>query len=130
MSNEAIASMSQQIRQRDERITKEEAHSRELSEQIGQNWMVVDKATDLVDQSIEVGKQAAKEEIQTLSDDFVEMINLVLTSLGLSQERLQQNLNMVDIGNGKQGVDLTRSQIAQFAEIYRKAMQPTRKQTL
>ena len=119
--NEGTAAMGQQIQQRDEMLEKERLHSRQLQEDINSNYQVVLAAKDVQKSTVEAARSQVAQEITVMSDDFVAMINLTLTSLGLSQRDLQTNLNMVDIDGGRSGVRLTRQQIAQFADVYRKA---------
>lgn len=118
--NEGTAAMGEQIRQRDERIRAEQEHATELSNEISRNYQVVLAASDVQQATVEAARAEVNEVTTQLTDDFVEMINLMMTSLGLTQGVLQQNLNTVDI-QPTNGVRLTRTQIAQFAEVYRKA---------
>ena len=130
MSNQAMEGMSAQISQRDEMLETERLHSRQLMEDINANYQVVMAAKDVKASTVEAARTAVNAEINELSEDFVEMINLVLMSLGLSQRDLQTNLNQVDVSNGRDGVRLTRRQISQFADVYRKATAAIRKEEL
>ena len=119
--NEGTTAMGEQIRLRDERILKEQEHAVALSSEINANHQVVMAAKDVQKSTVEAARAQVSEVITSMTDDFVEMINLTITSLGLSQGDLVQNLNSVDFSGGRSGVRLTRQQIAQFADVYRKA---------
>ena len=91
-----------------------------LGNEISRNYQVVLAAADVQKSTVEAARAEVNEVITEMTDDFVEMINLMLTSLGLTQGVLEQNLNTVDL-QPTNGVRLTRTQIGQFAEVYRKA---------
>ena len=122
--NEAQAAAGQQIQLRDEQIAKEQEHSKGLSEQIGQNWQLVEAASKLNEASIEQQEQrlqrAIDETRETLTDEFVAMMNLALGALGIDQAVLDMHANQIDM-QPTQALRLTRRQISQYSEIYRKS---------
>ena len=99
--NEAQAAAGQQIQQREDQIRLEQEHSRVLTEQIGENWQLVDAARKLNATSVKKQNEAFKAAVtktqNKLTEEFVEMLNLGLTALGLTEADLNmaaQNIEM------------------------------------
>ena len=89
--NQAQAAAGQQIQQREDQIALEQEHSRKLTEQIGENWELVDAARKLNATSVKKQNEAFKAAVtktqNQLTEEFVEMLNLGLTALGLTEGR-------------------------------------------
>ena len=119
-ANESVAAQGEMIRQRDEQIRAEQEHAVALGTEINNNYQVVMAAKDVQKSTVEAARAEVNQVVTEMTDDFVGMVNLMLTSLGLTQGTLEANLNMVDV-QPTTGVKLTREQIGKFAEVYRKA---------
>lgn len=124
LSNQAQEASAKLIRERDERIAKEQEHSRELSNQIAENHQIVHAARQLDQASVEKQKQLFNQAVEQvkaeLTDEFVEMMNLLITSLGLTEDTLNLTANSVDMGS-KSAVRLSHRQIQFFADVMRKS---------
>ena len=89
-----------QIQQREDQIALEQER-RKLTEQIGENWELVDAARKLNATSVKKQNEAFKAAVtktqNQLTEEFVEMLNLGLTALGLTEADLNmaaQNIEM------------------------------------
>ena len=122
--NLAQKSAGEQIQLRDDQIRQEQEHSRALSEQINENWELVDAARKLDEASVEKQQQAfnaaVDETRKQLTDDFVNLLNLGLTALGLTEGDLNMASQNVEM-NPRQAVQLDLRKIRHFSEVMRKS---------
>lgn len=122
--NKAQQAAGEQIQQREEQIRLEQEHSRGLSEQIGQNWEIVDAARKLNATSVKKQNEAFKAAVtktqNQLTEEFVEMLNLGLTALGLTEADLNMAAQQVEM-DPRRAVQLDITKIRYFAEVMRKS---------
>ena len=118
--NQSQQAASERIRQEEAERVKWNAEAEKWKALYENGGATIAAANKITASSVERQEQLLQEKADQLQADFVEMMNLLITSLGLTEDTLNLTANSIDL-NQKQAVRLSYRQIQQFAEVMRKS---------
>ena len=118
--NKAQQSASERIQQEEAERVKWNAEAMKWKALYENGGETIAAANKITAASVERQEQLLQEKADKLEDDFVQVVNFIITSLGLTESTLNLTANSIDL-NQKQAVRLSYRQIQAFAEVMRKS---------
>ena len=116
--NKAQQSASERIQQEEAERVKWNAEAMKWKALYENGAKTIAAANKITAASVERQEQLLQAKADQLEADFVEMVNFIITSLGLTEDTLNLTANSVDMGT-KNAVRLSYRQIQFFAEVMR-----------